>query len=60
MLIKRLRAWELPEREATPEPLYWQRRDLLKAIGAGSALLAGGTVPLSSALAAGDDPTADL
>ena len=60
MLIKRLRGWELPEREATPESLYWQRRDLLKAIGGGTAILAGGTLPLSSALAAGDDPTADL
>ena len=60
MLIKRLRGWELPEREVTPESLYWQRRDLLKAIGGGTAILAGGTLPLSSALAAGDDPTADL
>ena len=60
MLIKRLRGWELPEREATPEPLYWRRRELLKGIGLGTAVLAGGTAPLASAFAADEDPTADL
>ncbi|MEM7041621.1 MAG: protein-methionine-sulfoxide reductase catalytic subunit MsrP [Pseudomonadota bacterium] len=60
MLIKRLRGWELPEREATPESLYWQRRDLLKSMGAGAAILAGGTIPMASALASEDDPTTDL
>ncbi|MEZ5931747.1 MAG: protein-methionine-sulfoxide reductase catalytic subunit MsrP [Alphaproteobacteria bacterium] len=60
MLIKQRRAWEIPEREATPESVYLQRRQLLKGMGAGAALLAGGAAPLRAAFAAGDDPTADL
>ncbi len=60
MLIKRLRGWEIPEREATPESVFLQRRALLKGLGAGTALLAGSTLPLGSALAAGGDPSADL
>jgi len=59
MLIKKRRGWEIPEREATPESVYLQRRTLLKGLGAGAALLAGGSLPLRSAQAA-DDPTADL
>ena len=46
MLIKRLRGWEIPEREATPESIFLQRRALLKGIGAGTALLASGTSSL--------------
>ncbi|MGI9419432.1 MAG: protein-methionine-sulfoxide reductase catalytic subunit MsrP [Geminicoccaceae bacterium] len=60
MLIKKRRSWELPEREATPESIFWRRRELLKGIGAGAALIAGGSLPSTSAFAAGDDPTADL
>ncbi|MGI9510362.1 MAG: protein-methionine-sulfoxide reductase catalytic subunit MsrP, partial [Geminicoccaceae bacterium] len=60
MLIKRLSGWELPEREATPETLYLRRRELLKGLGLGAGLLAGGTVPFANALAAEGDPTADL
>ena len=33
MLIKIPRGWEIPEREATPEPAYFNRRTLLKAAG---------------------------
>src|ERR671930_62794 len=33
MLIKRARGWETPEREATPEHIYLNRREILKAAG---------------------------
>jgi sulfoxide reductase catalytic subunit YedY len=33
MLIKTPRGWEIPEREATPESVYFNRRSLLKAAG---------------------------
>ena len=36
MLIKRKRGWEIPEREATPEAVYHDRRRLLQAMGLGS------------------------
>ena len=40
MLIRRRRGWELPEREATSEGLYLDRRTLVKAMGLGSIALA--------------------
>lgn len=40
MLIKRTRGWELPERLATPEAHYLQRRALIGAMGLGAASLA--------------------
>ncbi|MDP1963229.1 MAG: molybdopterin-dependent oxidoreductase, partial [Reyranella sp.] len=59
MLIKRTRGWELPERLATPENSYLQRRDLVRAMGLGAAALA-----LPSAVVAQDktapDPSAGL
>ncbi len=42
MFIKRKRGWEIPEREATPESVYFNRRRFLTgsvAIGASAALL---------------------
>src|SRR5438270_13770546 len=33
MLIKIPRGWELPEREATPESVYLNRRQLIQAAG---------------------------
>jgi sulfoxide reductase catalytic subunit YedY len=42
MLIKRKRGWELPEREATPESTYLNRRSLVKALAAGPLLAVGG------------------
>jgi sulfoxide reductase catalytic subunit YedY len=35
MLIRKKRAWELPERDATPEPLFVTRRRFLEASAAG-------------------------
>lgn len=33
MLIRIPRGWEIPEREATPEPVYRSRREILQAMG---------------------------
>lgn len=33
MLIRVPKGWEIPEREVTPESVYWNRRQLLKAAG---------------------------
>jgi sulfoxide reductase catalytic subunit YedY len=56
MLIKRRRGWEIPERDATPEAVYLNRRQWLA--GSGAALGVGGLG--GQALAQGADPTLDL
>jgi len=38
MLIKRTRAWDLPESAATPEGVYLNRRQLVRALAAGPIL----------------------
>jgi methionine sulfoxide reductase catalytic subunit len=53
MLIKRSRGWELPERDATPESLYLDRRGLVKAMGLGGIALAAPGIALAQA-----DPSA--
>jgi len=49
MLIRIPKGWEIPEREATPESVYHNRREVLKAAGflaaAPFAALAAGTFP---------------
>src|SRR5919106_146419 len=60
MLIKRRRGWELPERAATSEDLFVQRRRLIQGLAAGPVLLAAGMGPLRPAGARDADPTADL
>jgi sulfoxide reductase catalytic subunit YedY len=56
MLIKSPPSWRMPEREATPEHVFLNRRHFLGALGMGTTALIGG-----NALAAKDqDPTADL
>jgi sulfoxide reductase catalytic subunit YedY len=59
MLIKRTRGWELPERQATPESAYLNRRTLVKAMGLGaiSGAIAAGVPGLALAE---DDPSAKL
>ena len=57
MLVARNRGWELRESEATPEAAFHRRRDLLKAVAAGSILAPG---LLSSLARAGEEPSADL
>ncbi len=44
MLIKRLRGWEMPERDATPESVYLNRRHFMTSAAAGS-ILAATTIP---------------
>jgi len=47
MLIRKPQGWEIPEREATPEEVYWNRRQILQAAGLMAApSLAGQTKPL--------------
>jgi methionine sulfoxide reductase catalytic subunit len=54
------RSWEIPERFATPEPVFLNRRAILKGFGLGAAtaasLFAGANVPSAQET----DPTADL
>jgi methionine sulfoxide reductase catalytic subunit len=40
MLIRRKKGWELPERIATPEARYVDRRRLLAGMGIGGLILA--------------------
>jgi len=57
MLIKVRKSWELADRDATPESVFLNRRQLL----AGSAALAGGLMAGVPTLARAEtDPTADL
>ncbi len=51
MLIKIAKGWELPEREATPEAVFRDRRRLIKTIAAGPVLLGAPAL-----LAACDEP----
>ncbi len=70
MLIKVKRGWELPERAATPEAVFHQRRRLLKAAAAGPVLLAAPAwlagceeapeMGVRAGQAAGPDPSAGL
>lgn len=58
MLIKSLRGWEMPERDATPEHVFMNRRALMKGLAAGSILAAGsGLVGARHAFATEADPT---
>ncbi len=57
MLIRKKRGWELPERAATSEAVFHDRRRLLKGLAAGPILAAGlGNI----AFAADADPSAGL
>jgi sulfoxide reductase catalytic subunit YedY len=61
MRIRNRRGWELPEREATPESVYLNRRHLMGGlIGAGAALTALGRLGPAQAQEAVNDPTVDL
>ncbi|MCA9772724.1 MAG: protein-methionine-sulfoxide reductase catalytic subunit MsrP [Myxococcales bacterium] len=46
-LIRVPRGWEIPEREATPEGVYWSRREVLRALGYGT-LAAGGAAAIGA------------
>ena len=64
MFVRIPRGWEKPEREATDEALFRDRRNLCKAIAAGPILLGPAAALLAgarpAAAAAEADPTADL
>ena len=64
MLIKRRRGWELPESAATPESVFINRRQLMKSVAAGTALIASGPFLASRAAQAAlpwdDDPSLGL
>ena len=59
MLIKRLKGWEIPEKNATDEAIYLNRRQLIKGLGFG-ALAAGLGVPSIGFAGPKDRPAADL
>jgi sulfoxide reductase catalytic subunit YedY len=59
MLIKRNKGWELPEREATPESAYLNRRALVSAMGLG-AVSGALSLGLPGIARADDDPSAKL
>ncbi len=58
MYVIRRKGWEIPEREATPEALFFDRRTIVRAgaIAAGAAMVARG----SAAYADDADPSAGL
>lgn len=60
MLIKIPRGWEMPESAATPESIYFNRRQLMKGVAAGSILAAAGPLVAGAAQAATEDPSASL
>jgi sulfoxide reductase catalytic subunit YedY len=66
MFVRIPRGWEKPEREATDEALFRDRRRLCKAIAAGpillgpAAALLAGARPATAAAETEADPTADL
>jgi methionine sulfoxide reductase catalytic subunit len=60
MPIRKKRAWEMPERTATPEHVFNGRRALIKAVAAGSILGAASPFLSTAPALADDDPTADL
>ena len=61
MLIKRPRRWQLPEKAATPEAVYVNRRAFMRSAAAGTILAGAALLPRHSlAQDATDDPTADL
>ncbi|MBU75124.1 MAG: mononuclear molybdenum enzyme YedY, partial [Rhodospirillaceae bacterium] len=52
MLIKKRRAWQLPESAATPEDIYMNRRQWLKAVSFAGLGLASTSALSSVAMAA--------
>ena len=57
MPIKRTRGWEIPEREATPEAVFLDRRRLMAA---GAGLIGGAIAGTGAGRAQWADPTVDL
>lgn len=57
-MIRKSRGWEIPEREATPESCYFDRRRFLAALGLGGIAVAGGLAGLACAAPKGEAPAA--
>ncbi len=61
MLIKRTPSWAMPEKDATPEHVYLNRRSILKGMGfLGAGAIGAGLLMRSGDVHAEVDPTADL
>ena len=61
MPIRTIRPWDMPEREATPEALFLDRRAFVAGAGGIGALAASGFLPMAGALAEDAvDPNAAL
>ena len=59
MLIKARQSWHIKENQVTPEHIYMNRRDIMKAMF-GAGLIGAGISSLPSFARAESDPTADL
>ena len=57
MLIRVRKSWELDDRAVTPEPVYHNRRQIIRTLGAGAAALAVGACDPMDEAQAGDTPT---
>jgi len=60
MLVKSKQGWELPESSATPESVFFNRRDLVKAMGFGALIAVTEMSPALAADAPAPDPSAGL
>jgi len=60
MLIKIPRGWEMAESRATPESLYWNRRQIVKAFAAGSILATAPGFTAGAWAQESEDPSAGL
>ena len=60
MLIRSKRGWELPERDASPESVFKDRRRLVKALGVGPLIFGVAPALLRTAHAIEVDPSARL
>ena len=60
MLIRRIRGWEVPERQATGEGIYLRRREIVQAMGLATAALAVPGMALAQAADKDADPSAKL
>jgi sulfoxide reductase catalytic subunit YedY len=60
MNVIRRRGWDMPEREATPEHLFFNRRNFLAATASAGAIMLAPGLAAAQRVADAPDPTADL
>ena len=58
MFIRHKKGWEIPEREATPEALFFNRRGLMKSAVATGVLLASGGLAEAGFFSSNEAPAA--